>query len=248
MPNEIKPFVENKEVAVAHADPLMTVVSELAKGGNIEAVKEIVKLRNDELERQARLSYNADFVRMKPLLKKVENKHYNSQTKSKYAKLEDINKEIDPVLESFGFATSTKILSQTDTSVTVMAELIHREGHSEQTQITMPLDKTGIAGTVNKTGPHALASSVKYARRVAICALLNISTGDGNDNDGNEESGNISVEQAAGIDTRARALGDDYHKRFMEWAKVERAIDIPLSNYKVVIAALATAEKERSKK
>src|ERR1700731_1934173 len=35
-------------------DALMAIVSELAKAGNIEAVKEMVKLRNDEIARVAK--------------------------------------------------------------------------------------------------------------------------------------------------------------------------------------------------
>jgi ERF superfamily protein len=230
-------------------DPLMTVVAELARSGNIEAVKEMVKLRNDELARVAKLSYMADFVRMKPHLKKIENKHYNSQTKSKYAKLEDINQEVDPVLEQYGFATSTNIVSQTETGVTVKAILIHKDGHSEETQIFMPLDKTGLAGTVNKTNPHALTSSIKYARRVAVCAILNISTGDGIDKDGNGEPETpcITTEQAADLDTRSRALGDDYHKRFLTWLGAGTAIEIKASDYKKAITGLEKAEKEAQK-
>lgn len=184
-----------------------------AEGRDVATLEKLMDLQERILRRNAKTAFAADFVRMKPHLKRVENTHVNSQTKSKYAKLEDINKEIDPILEQFGFSTSTKIVSQSEVSVTVRAELWHREGHIEGTDITMPLDRTGIAGTVNKTGPHALASSIKYARRVAICALLNISTGDGEDRDGNaEQSGTITIEQAAEIDLKLREASKTYAK------------------------------------
>lgn len=227
-------------------DALMLVVAELARGGNIEAVKEMVKLRNDELARVAKLAYMAAFVAMKPHLKRIENKHNNSQTKSKYAKLEDINAELDPILEQYGFATSTPIVRQTEKEVTVKAVLIHRDGHSEEMELTMPWDKTGIQGSVNKTDLHALTSAIKYARRVSICAIVNISTGDGVDKDGNREQEPefIEVEQAADLDVRVRKLGDDYHKRFLKWLEVSSMTEIQKKDYKKAITGLEKAEKE----
>lgn len=237
---------ELDQVPEPKTDALMAVVSELARAGNIDAVKEIVKLRNDEIARLAKLSYMADFVRMKPHLKRIENKHNNSQTKSKYAKLEDINAELDPVLEQFGFATSTPIASQSDKEVTIKAVLIHKDGHSEETLLSMPWDKTGIAGSINKTDPHALTSAIKYARRVAVCAIVNISTGDGIDKDGNQSAivEFIETQQAADLDMRVRKLGDDYHKRFIKWLEVTNMTEIKREDYKKAITGLEKAEKE----
>lgn len=227
-------------------DALMAVVSELARAGNIEAVKEMVKLRNDEIARVSKLSYMAAFVAMKPHLKRIENKHYNSQTKSKYSKLEDINEEVDPVLEQFGFATATPIASQSEHGVTINCVLIHKDGHSTENPLAMPWDKTGIQGTVNKTDPHALSSAIKYARRIAVCAALNISTGDGVDRDGNtsKEPEFIETEQAADLDLRVRKLGGDYHKRFLKWLEVSNMTEIQKKDYKKAMTGLEKAETE----
>lgn len=241
---------ENTEVAVkTESQQLMCVIASMAqdKESDTDKLKQLVQIRNDELARIAKLSFSSDFVKMKPHLKRIQNKHDNTQTRSKYAKLEDINKEVDPVLEQFGFATSTSIVSQTEASVTVKASLIHKDGHSEETQITMPLDKTGIQGTVNKTGPHALASSIKYARRVSICALLNISTGDGEDKDGNEDSTFISIEQAAEFDLRLRAISDKALPNFLRWAKVKELTEILERDFVKSEKAVSNMESEAKK-
>src|SRR4051794_37472566 len=99
------------------------------------------------------------------------------------AKLEDINQKIDPILAEFGFATSHKVVAQTEKQVAVSVELWHRAGHGESTTLSMPIDDCSSGGKVNKTQPHAISSTITYLRRVGECALLNISTGD--DTDGN---------------------------------------------------------------
>jgi len=226
----------------------MSVIERVASDPAFDVTKleKLIALQTQILDRNAKQEFAADLVQMKSHLPKVIRTKKNTQTNSMYAPLDDINKEIDPILEKFGFGTSTKIVSQTDRSITVRAELWHRGGHVEQTTITMPLDDCGAKGTVNKTLPHATASSVTYAKRVALCALLNISTGD--DKDGNQETGMISVEQAADLDVRARALGDKNHVNYLKFLKLEKTIDIPAKDYKKALNALVDMEQRAEKK
>jgi hypothetical protein len=158
---------------------------------DITKLQALWELQKEWKASEAREAFAVDFVNMKSHLPRVIRRKPNTQTNSMYAPLEDINREIDPILQEYGFSTATKILSQNEAGVTVQAELWHRGGHVERTQITMPMDTAGIKGTVNKTGPHALSSSVTYAKRVAICALLNISTGD--DTDGNSSRERVGM-------------------------------------------------------
>ncbi len=228
----------------------MSAILDLAKDPamDVDKLKALVGMQQDILNRQAKQAFAEDFVRMKPHLKKVENKHLNSQTKSKYSKLEDINREVDPILEQFGFSSMTPVRRQDENTVTVAAILLHKNGHQEETELTLPLDKAGIAGTVNKTGPHAIASSIKYCRRIALCAILNLSTGDGDDRDGNQDSDAITVEQASALDIRLRAISDKALPNFLTWAKVEKLTDILAKKYSAAERAVSDMEKAAKKK
>lgn len=170
-----------------NSDAMLMMIERVASNpdADITKMERLMDMRDREFARIAQQAFAADYVVMKPNLPTIAKTKSNQQTKSKYAALEDINKAVDPILAQYGFSTSTRVLKQSDSSVTVEAVLWHRGGHTETTQVEMPLDKAGIQGTVNKTGVHALSSSITYAKRVAICALLNISTGD--DTDGNRE-------------------------------------------------------------
>ena len=164
-----------------------------------------------------------------------------------YAPLEEINMAVGPILAEYGFGISSKVIHQDETSVRVRAELWHRGGHIETNELTMPLDDCGIAGKVNKTKPHALSSSIMYARRNAEAALLNISTGD--DKDGNTViEASITNEQAVDLDIRLRAISDDYHRKFLEWLGVEQADQIKACRYKEAINALSEAEAKKAQK
>lgn len=173
-------------------------------GVDVQKLQMLIDMNKQLKADQNKEEFAAAFVVMKPHLPKILKKHDNTQTKSKYAKLEDINVEIDPILHEYGFGTATKILESSKDGVRVRAELWHKNGHVESTEIFMPIDDKGPNGTVNKTGPHAISSSTQYAKRVSICALLNISTGD--DTDGNRKT--IGAE-----------LPEEKYFRLMEWVE-----------------------------
>lgn len=245
--NEVIP-ASNQAVAVSEQEGFLAMMERLAMG-NVDVVKieKMMDLHQRMLDRNAKAEFAADYVKMKPELPKVLRTKKNTQTDSKYAPLEDINEAVDPILMKYGFGTSTKIISQTPDSVTVKAELWHRGGHIEETVITMPLDNVGIKGTVNKTGPHATAASVTYAKRVAICALLNISTGD--DKDGNEDGAVLDNEKAVEIDQRINKMPDaqQYKPKFLAYMKAESILAILAKDYAKAMNAIKTKEDASTK-
>jgi len=221
MSKEIVETARN-EVAISGADSVMNLIAEAAMNPQMDVAKleKLMDLQQRILDRDAKTAFDVDFVKMKPELPVVARRKSNTQTKSKYAPLEDINRDVDPILSRYGFGTATRIVRQDADSVTVEAILRHRGGHYVSNEITMPLDRTGIAGSLNKTMVHAIALTVTYCKRVAVCALLNISTGDDKDGNGahQERPVYITTDQAIEIDTGLKEAGIDRDK-FFAWAK-----------------------------
>lgn len=227
---------------VSDESNLMSLIAKMASdpAADVPKLERLIALRNEEMARRAKSAYDAAFAEMKPHLPKVLKTHHNKQTNSNYAKLGDINVEIDPVLGCFGFGSSMKIIAQSKEDVTVRTTLTHREGHSEETTITMPLDNKGPSGTVNKTGPHALMSAIEYAKRGGLSALINVSTGDDRDGqqDGQSQSDAITTEQAAEIDLKLReaartyAKPDQYMANFYKLIGANTALEILATDYK----------------
>lgn len=239
-------MADNKEIALTESQSMVSTIAQAAIDPNVDVAKleKLMDLQERFLNREAATAFAADYVLMKPHLPAVLKTRNNTQTKSKYAKLEDVNKVVDPVLAEFGFGTQTKVKEQTDRGVTVTAILTHKAGHKEETTVFIPLDDCGIAGTKNKTGPHAVSSSITYGKRIAICALLNISTDD--DTDGNrQETGldePISMEQAVAIDILIKETNADKSK-FLEFVGAETVPAITNRNHKKALNMLT--EKKR---
>jgi hypothetical protein len=236
------PVVEVRNEFIAMIERMVT-----NKDVDIVKLNALRDIYNDEQDRAAEKAFYADFVRMKPMLPRVIKLHDNEQTKSKYAKLEDINDIIEPILGNFGFGTSMEILDQTDVGVSVRVDLIHTAGFIKSTPVFMPWDDKGMAGAKNKTMPHAYASSIMYARRVGECLLLNISTG--NDKDGNSATGGnavIDTEQAATLDTLIRET-DANRKGFLDYFKVDDVRNIKNSDYQKALKMLNKKAKNAKK-
>lgn len=97
-----------------------------------------------------------------------------------YARWEDIDAAISPVLTKHGFAITFRAGMAPDGKVTVTGVLSHSAGHSEETTVTLPHDSSG-----SKNSVQAVGSSLSYGKRYAATFLLNIRT-KGEDDDGEE--------------------------------------------------------------
>ena len=90
-----------------------------------------------------------------------------------YARLEDINDTIRPVLQKHGFCVTFATEQSDLKSVKITAICSHKMGAKQETALVLPLDTSG-----SKNAVQAVGSTVSYGKRYTLCALLNISTGD----------------------------------------------------------------------
>lgn len=225
---------------------------------DLDKLEKFMALYERDQARKAEQEFYRAFPLMKAELPLILQKHYNTQTKSNYAKLDDISVAVDPILSKHGFAVSFNTVEVTAEGVTVDAVLSHSGSHKISNRVWMPLDNKGIAGTVNKTGPHAISSSITYAQRVGLKALLGVATGkdlDGNGpRDENEPSPYITTEQAIQIDQDLKDADID-RKQFFEWAKatnengelVEDSRYLYSKNLKKIQQVIADKKKEIKK-
>lgn len=235
------------EIVTHTPDPMLAMIERVAlspdAADKVQMIEKLLDLKERQDAHLAEKAFAEDFARMKPSLPRVIKSHDNNQTRSKYAKLEDISGVVDPVIGEFGFSTRFKT-SQDEKTVTAICILQHRDGHKEETPITLPLDDSGIAGTKNKTAVHAIASSIMYAKRLAKCAALDISTGD---DDGNAAGGEKAVIQFQAETLREVLMGcNDVTK---EWfAKTYGTIAaVPRDKFTSVLTRLQAARDKAAK-
>lgn len=162
---------------------LLEVIARAARDPSvdIDKMERLLEMQERVLSRQAREAYTAALAEMQPKLPvitergKILNKA--SEVQSTYARWEDVNEAIRPFLAEHGFSLSFRT-GRTGADVTVTGVLAHRDGHSEETTITLPSDGSGAKNAV-----QAVGSSTSYGKRYTAFALLNI-TSKGEDDDG----------------------------------------------------------------
>lgn len=181
--------VERFEVQGPPSTNIISVIERAALDPNvdIDKMERLLAMQERIMEREAGIEFAAAFSEMQaelPEIPKLGEGH-----NSNYAKWEDINEIIRPILAKYGFSISfTNGIDDGKQAVTCI--LLHRAGHSKQTTLALPTDLSG-----NKTNVHGIASSVSYGKRYAASALLNL-VSRGEDDDG-EAAGKVRTRWSA---------------------------------------------------
>lgn len=189
------------------------------------------------IERATRTSYAAALARMQPELPIIVErggiKDRAGNVMSKYALWEDIVGVVTPVLARHGFSLSFRT-GNVDDAVVVTGVLTHADGHEERTSLTLPIDTSGAKNSVQSIG-----SSTSYGKRYTASALLNLRSGDSEDDDGVRGGGEATVtfEQAADIAALIEEVGAN-KVALLDYLKVRSIEDIPASKAQGIIAKL----------
>lgn len=184
---------ESRQVIQAGSSPeataMLTMVQRAATDPSFdtEKMQAMMAMYERYTDRSAAAAFNAAMVRAQSEIGPVFRDKYNSQTNSSYAALESIDKKVAPVYTSHGFSLSFG----TDDSplaghIRAVCDCMHEAGHTKRYHVDLPIDSTGIKGSVNKTGVHANGSTYSYARRYLTMMIFNVVLTN-EDNDGNGE-------------------------------------------------------------
>lgn len=148
---------------------------------DVQKMRELVALQERILDRNAEAEFNAAFAEMQAEIPEIDEKGrimVDGQLRSQYAKFEDIQKVIKPILKQYGFSLAFETQYPDLKTIKVIGILTHRQGHSRRSEFLAAADKSG-----GKNDVQAQGSSTQYGRRYTTCDLLNISTR-GVDDDG----------------------------------------------------------------
>lgn len=200
---------------VSHEAPgsLLAAIVTMAKDPSVDVEKlQALLAMQERLEaRGAESAYNAAFSRLQMKLPRVKKNGQLSHLGKdgakggkvqSFAKWEDIDAAIRPLLDEEGFSLSfdTSPKAGDGGGLIVTAILRHSAGHSTRTAFPVPLDSSG-----GKNSLQGYGSSLSYGKRYAATAALNIVTEDEDDDGHRGGMRFISVAQV----TELQALIDD---------------------------------------
>lgn len=209
----------------------------------VEKIERLMDMQMKIMARNAEVSFNAAMAAMQselPVITKRGEIKVNGTVRSTFAKFEDINEAVKPIMHRHGFAVSFR--TKTDaSSVTVTGILMHKDGHREETDITLGADNSG-----GKNGVQAIGSSVAYGKRYVMSALLNISTEE-EDDDGQAagRGQTISAGQVADLEALIQEVKADRAK-FLRYLKLSRLEDMNVSAYDNAVAELRRKGKSNA--
>lgn len=156
----------------------LTVIENMVSSGNfdVNVARELIEMQKDIMKQQAIINFNHDFSLMSkkiPVIAKTKKAHTTM-----YAPLEDIVKVVQPILSEHGFSVSFSTQQNSLDSVTITCTLMHKDGHSTSTELQLPTK--AVNNSMNAM--QAIGAAITYGKRYTISGLLNISTGDDDNN------------------------------------------------------------------
>lgn len=234
LPVEVRPQAGDllAVIATAVADPRM----------DVEKMERLLAMHQTIMEEQRKTAFAAAMSRLQAKLPQINKEGrivVKSVERSRYARIEDIDVAIRPLLAEEGFAFSFDSDSSDAKIFKLSCKLSHKEGHSETKFLTLPIDTSDYRSNVQSIG-----STVSYGKRQLIKMHLNLIEKD-EDDDGNGGDKTITEEQARDIRAMIEETKSDEAKFLTLIAGVGKIESILARDYRRVMTALETKRSVR---
>lgn len=179
----LQPLQEQKPETVAPQSPMNAeglIAQAITKGVPVETMERLLAMRRELRAEQAKEEFDkamAAFQAECPPIKKTKAVYTNSGAVAyKFAPIDSIVTQVKPLIQKHGFSYSSnmEILSNGTTQIKVLLKVTHAAGHSETTEMTVPLG--GKTNIMNDS--QVVAAAQTFARRYAFTNAFGILTSD----------------------------------------------------------------------
>lgn len=231
--------IEPQEVALP-ADPMVSMIERVAMDPNSDLAKleRMLELKERHDAQQSKALFAEAFARASADFPTIplNGRGHNGKP---YATLEDITRLTRPVLSAHGLALTFSVDVQDQVIVT--AKLMHKAGHSEQTSMALPRDTSG-----SKNAVQAVGSTQKYGQRYTAQAILGLSLGEDDEDDGRAAGGGatISADQFVTIRNAIGTIGLD-ESVVLNAEKITALEALPAKRFQGVMDNLKITAKQR---
>lgn len=176
---------KNKQVAVSgKSQPMsieMLIQQAIERGTPVDTMERLLAMRKELKAEKAKEGFDkamADFQQECPVIAKKRKVTANSGGGYSYAPLESIVEQVKEILHKHGFSYSIQTRTENKVGVTAICMAKHVGGHSEPSEMTVPLGtKTNMMSDT-----QVVAAAITFAKRYAFCNAFGILTGDADTN------------------------------------------------------------------
>ena len=191
--------MESKQMALATVSPAeitpMGMIqrafeSAIANGAGLEVVDRILSEQRAQIDYQDRSAFNAALQRMQTKLKSIPKRGWNPDTKSHYAKEEDIDNQLDALLFDEKMSLSFEPESHPEVDMMRIVGILSLGAFSKRYPLDMPADGKGAKGGGVMSRTHATGSAITYGKRYLKNMIFNLHF---TDDDGNAAAEGLDV-------------------------------------------------------
>jgi len=207
----------------SQADQFLTTIRAAASDAStdMDKMERLYAMYKDIKDTEAKAAYNTSMALAQGEMGCVEKKHWNPQTESLYAKVEDVISEIKPIWVRHGFSLSFyEGEGAPEGWVMAMCDVSHSGGDTRTFRSPMPIDDKGIKGSVNKTQIHGIRSAKTYAQRYLLGDIFSLEIMvKGQDNDGNMDGKQVeTITEQQALEIHAKLTDHNIPMQpFLKW-------------------------------
>lgn len=236
---------EDERRNTAALTPLSMLNRAMETGASMEVLEKFMSLHERWEAGNARKAFDAAISEAKakiPTIKKnrrvgFESRRTGDRTDYAFADLAEIQRVITPILSGHGLSYRYQT-KQDGAIVTVTCVMSHRDGHSEGTTLSGPLDTSG-----NKNPIQQIGSTVTFLERYTLTAALGLASAEDDDGRAAGAGDTITDEQVERLQREIMDTDSDLPK-FLAHMKVEALTDIPAARFDAAMQALSRKRRQ----
>lgn len=234
---------ETQLAPIESAATYLDVIRRAAADPNVDVAKmqALLAMHQEITAEQRRAEFDAalaDIQSQIPAVRKDGTIEMGAKGRITFAKFEDIQHIVKPLLSEAGFSTqyNEEVIDGGIKRVTVT---LSRNGHSASCSTFIPLEDSGPG----RNKAQGMLSANSYGKRRALVNILDI-TMEGEDDDGAGGLEPITAGQALDIELGLESTGSDT-ARFLKFMGVEKITDIMGRDFPKAMNAIKTKGKAK---
>jgi len=238
--NAVAPHDQTMKPAMTPMDMLEAAVT---SGAGVEMIDKLMALQERWEANQGRKAFDQAIAAAKaeipPIFKNrtVDFTSQKGRTHYKHEDLAEIARTVDPILGKHGLSYRYRTRQESG-RVTVTCVVSHRDGYSEETELSAGNDNSG-----NKNDIQAVGSTITFLQRYTLKAALGLAATQDDDGRKSEPVEYITPDQVKELRALIDEVGADTRK-LCEFLQIESLSDIPAKEFNRV---KATVNRKREK-